>query len=110
MTGREIRDFLLPWTGLAVGVVTVATVHQFGAYGTFDHCRPISPVPLLVVAVIGIVIIVLAGLASSRVLREDSETQARRVIAAISVGCSALFVFAILLPMVASLVLPPCFQ
>ena len=46
MTGREIRDFLLPWTGLAVGVVTVATVHQFGAYGTFDHCRPISPVPI----------------------------------------------------------------
>ena len=52
---------------------------------------------------------VLAGLASWRSLSGEDGT-ARRVVAVISVGCSALFALAIIFPMIAALVLPPCFQ
>jgi uncharacterized membrane protein YidH (DUF202 family) len=106
----QIADSLMPWAGLAVGIVAAAVVHQFGSQGTFDHCRQISPVPLLVVALIGIAVTVVAGLASWRVLRAEDETPARKVVATVSVGSAALFVFSMILPMIASLVLPPCFQ
>jgi hypothetical protein len=106
----EVRDLFVPWTGLAVGIVATGIVHQFGSEGVFDHCRPISPVPLLVVSIIGIGVTILAALASLRVVRDRAETQARKVVAIISTGSAALFIFAMLLPMIASLVLPPCFQ
>jgi hypothetical protein len=44
------------------------------------------------------------------VLRAEEETPARRVVATISVGAAALFVFSMILPVIASLILPPCFQ
>ena len=50
-----------------------------------------------------------AGLVSWQSMRGD-ERSAHRVIAIISVGSAALFCLAIFLPMVAALVLPPCFQ
>jgi uncharacterized membrane protein YidH (DUF202 family) len=105
----QFADFLMPWTGLAVGVVSAGVVDQFGSAGTFDLCRTISPIPLIVVALIGIAVTIAAALLSWRVIRDEDETQARRVIAIVSVGASALFVFAMILPVIASLVIPPCF-
>jgi membrane associated rhomboid family serine protease len=99
----------VPWAGLVVGLISAAVVHQFGSEGTFDHCRTISPGPLLVVAAIGILACVASGLASWRGIR-GSDDEARRVVGVISAGMAALFIFAILLAMIASLVLPPCFQ
>jgi uncharacterized membrane protein len=106
----QLADLFVPWAGLAVGIVAAAVVHQFGSEGVFNHCKPISPVPLIVVALIGIAVTVVAGLASWRVIRGEEETPARKVVATISVGSSALFVFSMILPVIASLVLPPCFQ
>ena len=105
----QFADFLLPWTGLAVGVVAAGVVHQFGSAGTFDHCWAISPIPLIIVAVIGIAVTIVAALFSWRVIRDEDETQARKVVAIISVGAAALFVFAMILPIIASIVIPPCF-
>ena len=103
-----LADAFAPWAGLAVGVFAVAFVHQFGSDGTFDKCATIAPGPLLVVAVIGLVACLVAGSISWR-SRRGSADPARRVVAIISVGCSALFALAILYPMIAALMLPPCF-
>ena len=102
-----LRGMLMPWAGLVVGLVAAGFVHQFGAEGMFNDCRTVSPGPLLIVSIVGLLATIGAGLASMGPVR--SETGARRVVAAISVGMAALFAFAIILPMIAALVLPPCF-
>jgi hypothetical protein len=106
-----VRSFLhafAPWAGLAIGVVAVAFVHQFGSEGTFAHCSGMAPGPVMIAAAFGLIVCVLSGFASFRSLR--SEAGPRRVVAAISVGCSALFAFAIILPVIAASILPRCFQ
>lgn len=106
--GRAILAALAPWAGLVVGLLATIVVHQFGSDGTFDDCATTSPGPLLVVALIGILVCFLSGLASWRSGR-GSESEALRVIAVVSAGSAAFFVFAMLLPVIAALVLPPCF-
>lgn len=105
-----LSTMFLPWAGLVAGTIGAALAHQFGSEGTFDDCAAISPVPLLVVSLIGLAFAIAGGVGSWGVLRDESEGPARRVIATVSVGAAALFIFAILLPMVASLVIPPCYQ
>ncbi len=108
--GGEIRALFMPWTGLVAAVIGGGLAHQYGSEGAFDNCRAISPVPLLIVSLLCLVLIAAGGLESWRVVRADSETPARKIVAVVSVGMIPLFVIAVLLPMVASLVLPPCFQ
>ena len=98
----------MPWAGLVVGLIAVAFVHQFGSDNSFDHCWAAAPLPILVVATLGLAACVIAGLASWRSLRGEGEI-ARRVIATISIGCAAVFGLAIILPMIAPVMLPPCF-
>lgn len=98
----------MPWAGLVVGIIALAFVHQFGSDGTFDKCATIAPGPLLLVAALGLMACAVAGLLSWRSLRA-SDDLSRRVVAIISVGCAALFGLAMLFPMIAALVLPPCF-
>ena len=105
----QFTDLFMPWAGLAAGVVAAGITHQFGSEGVFDDCAVISPIPLLVANILGIVLAVAGALASWSVLRESSETHARKVVAFISVGAAALFVLAILLPSIASLLIPPCY-
>ena len=104
---RPLLDAMMPWAGLVVGIVGAGFVHQFGSEGVFNDCRAVSPAPLLIVALIGLLLCLAAGLASWRSVRSDSG--ARRVIGVISAGSAALFAFAIILPMIAALLLPPCF-
>lgn len=103
-------DLLLPWAGLISGVAGAALTHQFGAEGMFDDCQAIAPAPLLLVALLGIAIVAVGAVGSWRVWRDDAEVESRRLVSLISLGTCALFVLAILLPMIATLVLPPCFQ
>jgi hypothetical protein len=105
---RTFGQAFMPWAGLAVGVVALAFVHQFGSDSSFDHCGTSAPVPLLAVALLGLVACVLAGAASWRSIKAEVEI-ARRVIAIISIGSAAVFGLAIMLPMIAALMLPPCF-
>ena len=102
-----ILSALMPWTGLLVGLPAFAFVHQFGSAGMFNDCSAVGSGPDWIVAIIGLVLCVFAGVAS---WRSASEGEVRRVIAIISAGSAALFVFGILLALVASLMLPPCFQ
>ena len=98
-----------PWAGLVAAVLGAGIAHQFGAEGMFDDCQRIGPGPLQIVAIICILGALVGGWVSLPVLRE-SESGARRVIAAVSIGFAGLGVFATLLPVIASLILPPCFQ
>ena len=105
---HRILEGFLPWAGLVLGVLALAIVHQFGSDATFDDCLAASPGPVLLVGILGLVVCAVSGLASWRVTRR-SDSDARRVVGVISAGSAALFVFAILLAMIATLVLPPCF-
>jgi hypothetical protein len=107
---EEFADLMMPWTGLMVGVLALALAHQFGSDGTFDHCETISPGPLLLVSALAIAATLYGAFLSWTVFRKNAETQARKVIAAISIGSSAFFVLAMILPIIAVLVIPPCFQ
>lgn len=107
---HELREQFMPWAGLVVGIFGIGFAHQFGSDSVFNECEVASPIPLLVAAVAGILITVLAAFVSWRVVSNRDEGPARRLIATISVGAAALLVFATLLPMIASLVLPPCFK
>ena len=106
--GRTFGEAFMPWAGLAVGVIAVASVHQIGSDKSFDHCAAAAPGPILFVALVGLAACAIAGLFSWRSFRGETEV-ARRVIATISVGSAAVFGLAILLPMIATLMLPPCF-
>jgi hypothetical protein len=106
----EKRDLFMPWAGLVAGTVGAGIAHQFGSEAMFNSCQVISPVPLLIVSVLCLLLVALGGLESWRVIRADAETPARRIVAIISVGSVGLYLLAILLPMVASLVIPPCYQ
>ena len=100
----------MPWAGLIAGTIAAGVAHQFGSDGSFDQCQVISPVPLLIVSAIGLVAAIAGLIASLRVVRDQSQGAARQVIAVVSVGAAALFAFAIILPMIASLVIPRCFE
>jgi CHASE2 domain-containing sensor protein len=106
----EFADLFMPWAGLVTGVVALGIAHQFGSDGVFDHCLSVSPVPLIGVCLLAIAATFAGGFASWRILRSDSEAPARKVIAVVSVGSAALFVLAMILPIIAALVIPPCFQ
>jgi hypothetical protein len=106
----EILDLFMPWTGLVVGVLALSIAHQFGSDGMFDDCISTSPGPLLIVSALMIAATLAGSFASWTVYRKGAEAPARKVIAVISIGTSAIFVLAMLLPMIAALVIPPCFQ
>ena len=110
MKRSQARDLFMPWAGLVIGLVALAIVHQFGSEGVFDDCATISPVPLVLVALLGIAATLVGALASWRIVRNDDEAPARRLVGIVSVGCAAFFVLAMALPVIASLMLPPCFQ
>ena len=106
---RQLLDALMPWAGLVIGLIALAIVHQYGSDGVFDDCERVSPGPLLVVSFLGLLACAGSAFASWRSM-EGSASEARRVVAIVSAGSAALFIFAILLSMIAAVVLPPCFQ
>jgi hypothetical protein len=99
-----------PWTGLVVGILAGGMAHQFGGEGMFDDCQRIGAGPLQVVAILCMIVALVGASFSLPIVRRDGESPARRVIAVVSAGFGALVIFSILLPFIASLTLPPCFQ
>lgn len=106
----EVADLLRPWAGLMVGLIALGIAHQYGSDGIFDDCAAISPGPLLIVSTLAVAAAAGGAFLSWPVFSSDSEAPARKVVAAISIGTSALFILAMILPMVAAVVIPPCFQ
>jgi hypothetical protein len=106
----QVADMLMPWAGLMTGVLAIGVAHQFGSDGQFDDCLAFSPVALWIVSVLAIAATIAGAFASWRVFRNDREAPARKVVAIVSVGACALFVYAMILPLIAAVVIPPCFQ
>ena len=109
MSGRTWQ-LLQPWIGLIAGLSGVALAHQFGADGVFDDCQNFSPAPLLIVATLCIVIALAGAWVSAAIVRQGSADSTSCIVATISTGFALLTCFAIVLPMLASIILPPCFQ
>ena len=105
---RQWFGALAPWAGLVVGLVAFSFVHQYGSDGSFNDCDAASPGPLLIVALLGLLACAASAFASWRTMR-GSGNEPMRVVAVISIGLGALFVFGIVLAIIAALVLPPCF-
>ncbi|MES2119203.1 MAG: hypothetical protein V4513_01330 [Pseudomonadota bacterium] len=110
MTWQAIRDALHPWAGLLVGLTAYSIAQQVGSSGSFDDCQRFAPLPLIIVALLAIVATAAGAWASWRVVGDKRQGQARHMIAIISTGMAALFVVAMVYPVIAALIIPPCFQ
>ena len=110
MKTERIRDRFLPWSGLALGTLGAGLAHQVGADSTFQDCRVGSPGVIIVGTIVGLVLIGLGALGSWRVYGSRDETPARHLLAVVSLMASALFALAVILPFIASMVIPRCWQ
>ena len=100
----------MPWAGLALGTLGAGLAHQIGAEATFQDCKFGSPLIVILAAILGLVLVALGALGSWRVWGADGETQARRMIAVVGVMACGLYALAIILPLIASLVIPRCWE
>ena len=108
MNTERIRDRFMPWAGLALGTLGAGLAHQIGADATFQDCEYSSPGIVILGAALGLVLIAAGAVGSLRVYAAESETSARRMIAIVSLMASAIFALAVILPFIASLVIPRC--
>jgi hypothetical protein len=110
VNSERIRDGFLPWAGIALGTLGGGLAHQIGADSTFQDCQFSSPGIVIVGAIIGLALVALGALGSWRVYAAEGETPARRMIAVVSLMACGIFAVAIILPFIASLVIPPCWK
>ena len=108
MKSARIRDRFMPWGGLALGTLGAGLAHQIGAESTFQDCTVGSPWIVIAGTVLGLALIAAGAIASYRVFRGDAEGPSRRLVAAVSLLACALFVMAVLLPLIAALLIPQC--
>ena len=106
---EQFREQFAPWAGTALGTLAAGVMHQAGSDSIFNDCAVATPIPVLILGIVAIVVVALAAMMSWRVARNEGDGPSRRLIGLVSVGMAGLFLFAIILPMLASLVLPPCF-
>ena len=109
MNTERIRDRFMPWSGIALGTLGEAVAHQLGSDAVFQDCR-VSPLIVIVGTIVGLALVALGALGSWRVYDGDGETPARRMLAIVSLMACAVFAMAIVLPLIASLVIPRCWQ
>lgn len=105
---RTIRYKLSPWAGLIGAALGGGIAHQVGSDTNFFDCSSTTPGVMLLAGLAGLLIVGAGAFLSWKPWGDTGEGQTRRFIAAISLMTAALMVFAILMPMIASLVIPPC--
>jgi hypothetical protein len=108
VSAKTIRDGFMPWAGLALGTAGYFLFHQLGSDATFQDCRVGSPLIVIVAMLAGLAIVGLGAFGSFGVFRSESEAPSRRLVAAVSLLTCALFALAIILPFLASLIIPRC--
>ena len=110
MNTERFRDRFMPWAGLALGTLGAGFAHQLGADATFQDCRVGSPLIVTIGTIVGLALIALGALGSWRVYGADGETPARRMLAIVSLMACGVFAMAVILPFIASLVIPRCWE
>ncbi len=110
MSGRASRawEMFVPWAGLALGGSGFFFAHQMGSDNVFSNCALSSPVIVWIAAISGLLMVSGGGAISWSVGRRAGETAARKLVAHVSLMASGLFAFAIILPMIASALIPAC--
>ena len=108
MRGASIRDGFMPWAGIALGTAGFFLAHQLGSDATFQDCRVGSPWIVIVGTLAGLALVALGAFGSWRVYSASSEAPARKLVATVSLLACALFAIGILLGLIASLIIPPC--
>jgi hypothetical protein len=108
MKTERFRDRFMPWSGLVLGTLGAGLAHQIGSDSTFQDCQFSSPAIIILGTVIGLAFVALGAFGSWRVYSAHAETPARKLVAVVSLMACALFALAILLPFIASLVIPRC--
>jgi hypothetical protein len=107
---ERIRDRFMPWSGLALGTLGAGLAHQIGAEATFQDCQFSSPLIVILGALLGLALVGLGALGSWRVYGVDEESPARRMVAVVGLMACAIYALAIILPVIASLVIPRCWE
>jgi MFS family permease len=107
---ERIRDRFMPWAGLALGTLGAGLAHQIGAESVFQDCQFSSPLIVILAAILGLILVALGALGSWRIYGADEETPARRMIAVVGIMACAIYAMAIILPFIAALVIPRCWQ
>jgi hypothetical protein len=105
---QRIRDGFMPWAALALGTTGFFIAHQLGSDATFQDCRVGSPMIVIIGTFVGLAIVGLGALGSWRIYTSESEAPARRLVAVVGLLACALYVIGLLLPLIASLVIPRC--
>jgi len=108
MRAERMRDWFGPWAGLALGTIGYFTAHQLGSDAVFQDCLASAPWLVIVATVVGLAFAAVGSLMSYRVFQNRSEAPARKLLAVISVMSCALYVMALILPLLASLIIPQC--
>jgi hypothetical protein len=108
VSAKAFRDGFMPWAGLALGTTGYFVAHQLGADSTFQDCRAGSPLMVTIAMIVGLAIIGLGAFGSFGVFRSEDESPSRRLVAVVSLLISALFCVAIILPFIASMIIPRC--
>jgi hypothetical protein len=107
-TSERIRDRFMPWAGLVLGTSGYFFAHQLGGDSTFQDCRIGSPLMVTVAMIAGLLVIGLGALSSWRVYGAESEAPARRFVSAVGLLACVLFAIGVVLPFIASMVIPRC--
>ena len=110
MKTKSIGDRLMPWGGIFAGTFGAGLAHQLGADSTFQDCTVGRPLVVTIAVIAGLAIVAVGAFASWRVFSADDETFARRLIASVSLMAAALFAIAVVLPFVAAMLIPRCWQ
>jgi hypothetical protein len=102
------RDLFMPWSALALGTAGYFLAHQIGSDSVFQDCRVGSPAMVIVGAIVGLVLIALGAFGSRRIYLSEAETPARKLVAVVGLMACGLYTLGIILFLVSSMVIPPC--
>ena len=104
----QAREALMPWAGIIGAAIGGAIAHQGGADSVFSNCARASPGAVIAVCILGLLIVGAGAFVSWTTRGGSSERSARGLIATVSSFLALFMAFAIVMPMIASLMIPPC--
>jgi len=100
------RAAIAPWAGWIGGTAGWLLASQLGADLAQLDCARAGPLTMTLIGLCGALLAIVGGLVSLRVWRRSSGSL--RLIAMTGVLAAGLFLLTVLLPTIASYIIPPC--
>jgi hypothetical protein len=110
VNGERARDRFMPWGGLALGTVGFFVAHQLGGDSVFQDCSFSSPLVVAIATLLALLLIGAGALISFRVYASDAEPRARKLVAIISLLACMLYTMGVILPLIAAMIIPRCWE